>query len=161
MLVQETDHHEKIKQQVEESKEKVRKMLVAPGEKSSQKLSLIDAIQRLGVAYHLENEIQEILQQLHKTFHDGADREDDDDDLCTVALRFRLLRQHGYSISCGAFFVFLGKCLFLFIGFKQASRLSFPFGSYILMVPLSEKIFKVIKYILKYEFEFHNENLYA
>jgi hypothetical protein len=103
LLVQETDHHEKIKQRVEESKEKVRKMLVAPGEKSSQKLSLIDAIQRLGVAYHLENEIQEILQQLHKTFHDGADREDDDD-LCTVALRFRLLRQHGYSISCGAFF---------------------------------------------------------
>jgi predicted RNA-binding protein with PIN domain len=117
LLVQETDHHEKIEQQVEELKEEVRKMLMAPSENSSQKLNLIDAIQRLGVAYHLENEIQEILQQLHKTFHDGADREDDDDDLCTVALRFRLLRQHGYSISCGAFFFLPWQVLVSFYWF--------------------------------------------
>jgi hypothetical protein len=119
LLVQETDHNEKLNQQVQELKEKVRKMLMAPGEESSQKLNLIDAIQRLGVSYHFENEIQEILQQLHKsTLHDSPDHEDDDDDLYTVALRFRLLRQHGYNISSGTYvFFLLRKCLFLFIGF--------------------------------------------
>ncbi|KAE8125689.1 hypothetical protein FH972_020467 [Carpinus fangiana] len=98
------DHNEKINQQVQELEEKVRKMLMAPGEGSSQKLNLIDAIQRLGVSYHFENEIQEILQQLHKsTLHDSPDHEDDDDDLYSVALRFRLLRQHGYNISSDEF----------------------------------------------------------
>ncbi|GLT77756.1 hypothetical protein SLA2020_493160 [Shorea laevis] len=104
--VLETD--EKIKQQVEELKEKVRKMLMAPGEKSSQKLNFIDAIQRLGVSYHFENEIQEILQQLHETLHDCDDHEYDDD-LHTVALRFRLLRQQGYYISCDMFTKFKDK----------------------------------------------------
>jgi hypothetical protein len=116
--MQETD--EKIKQQVEELKEEVRKMLMAPGEKSSQKLNFIDAIQRLGVSYHFENEIQEILQQLHETLHD-CDDDEYDDDLHTVALRFRLLRQQGYYILCGTFFYPSNKCkcLFLFIGFEQ------------------------------------------
>jgi hypothetical protein len=119
LLVQETDHNEKLNQQVQELKEKVRKVLMAPGEDSSQKLNLIDAIQRLGVSYHFENEIQEILQQLHKsTLHDSPDHEHDDDDLYIVALRFRLLRQHGYNISSGTYIFFLlCKCLFLFIGF--------------------------------------------
>lgn len=115
--MQETD--EKIKQQVEELKEKVRKMLMAPGEKSSQKLNFIDAIQRLGVSYHFENEIQEILQQLHETLHDCDDHEYDDD-LHTVALRFRLLRQQGYYISCGTYVFFVypshaSACFFLLV----------------------------------------------
>jgi hypothetical protein len=85
--VQENDHEE-INEQVQELKEKVRKMLITPGEKSSQKLNFIDAIQRLGVSYHFEKEIQEILQQLHKTLHDYDHDHEDDDDLYTVALRF-------------------------------------------------------------------------
>jgi ElaB/YqjD/DUF883 family membrane-anchored ribosome-binding protein len=85
--VQENDHEE-INEQVQELNEKVRKMLITPGEKSSQKLNFIDAIQRLGVSYHFEKEIQEILQQLHKTLHDYDHDHEDDDDLYTVALRF-------------------------------------------------------------------------
>jgi 3'-phosphoadenosine 5'-phosphosulfate sulfotransferase len=116
--VQEIDHEE-INEQVQELKEKVRKMLMAPGEKSSQKLNFIDAIQRLGVSYHFKKEILEILQQLHKTLHDH----EDDDDLYTVAHRFRLLRHHGYDISCGKvfffFFYFFIFFLKFFIGFKQ------------------------------------------
>ncbi|XP_059444211.1 (-)-germacrene D synthase-like [Corylus avellana] len=91
----ETDN-EKI-QLHQELKKEVRKMLMAPGEKSSEKLNFIDAIHRLGVSYHFENEIQQILQ----TLHDSHDHEDDD--LYTVALRFRLLRQHGYYSSSDTF----------------------------------------------------------
>ncbi|XP_056166379.1 valencene synthase-like [Syzygium oleosum] len=64
-------------------------------------LKLIDQIQRLGIAYHLEIEIDEQLEQIHRSyfrFHYG-----DDDDLHTVALLIRLLRQQGYTISSEIF----------------------------------------------------------
>jgi hypothetical protein len=154
--MQETD--EKIKQQVEELKEKVRKMLMAPGEKSSQKLNFIDAIQRLGVSYHFEDEIQEILQQLHETLHDCDDHEYDDD-LHTVALRFRLLRQQGFYISCGTFFYpsNICKCFFLFIGFKQ---IFFHFNLRRLMLDsirlFRRKMFSVGKLFFKKMFSVEN-----
>lgn len=76
-------------------------MVTAPAEKPSKILQLIDDIQRLGVSYHLENEIDQVLQQIHKNFsgecHD--DQENADDNLYTAALRFRLLRQQGYKAS--------------------------------------------------------------
>jgi hypothetical protein len=37
-----------------------------------QKLNFIDAIQRLGVSYHFENEIQEIFQQFHETLYEAV-----------------------------------------------------------------------------------------
>ena len=92
-------------------------MLTSPVEKPYQKLNLIDVLQRLGVSYHFENEIEKILQQLHRTLLDHDDQENDDD-LYTVALQFRLLRQQGYYISCGKlplpslyFVVFENDCL--------------------------------------------------
>ena len=76
------------------------KLLMAPIDKPSQKLELIDAIQRLGVSYHLESEIDEILQQIYKDHHNVVGQEDNGS-LYTVALRFRLLRQQGYNIPSG------------------------------------------------------------
>jgi len=75
-------------------------MLIGAMDKPSQKLNLIDQIQRLGIAYHFEIEIYQQLEQIHKSYfelHDG----DNDNDLHTNALLFRLLRQQGYAISCG------------------------------------------------------------
>jgi len=75
-------------------------MLMGAMDKSSQKLNLIDQIQRLGFAYHFEHEIDEQLEQIHRSyfeFHYG----DNDDNLHTVAVLFRLLRQQGYNVSCG------------------------------------------------------------
>jgi (-)-germacrene D synthase len=92
-----------LEQKVQELKEIVRRMLTSPIEKFSQNLNLIDVIQRLGVSYQFENEIEKSLQQLHRTLHDSNDHENDDD-LYTVALQFRLLRQQGYRISFGKFF---------------------------------------------------------
>ncbi|KAJ9676257.1 hypothetical protein PVL29_024992 [Vitis rotundifolia] len=45
-------------------------------------------------------EIEESLQHIYDRFHDVNDT---DDDLYNIALRFRLLRQQGYNISCGIF----------------------------------------------------------
>ncbi|XP_040989064.1 (-)-germacrene D synthase-like [Juglans microcarpa x Juglans regia] len=87
-------------EQVQKLKEEVQRMLMAPVDKPSQKLELIDAIQRLGASYHFESEIDSVLQEIHK-------REDELEisghGLYTVALRFRLLRQQGYNIPSDVF----------------------------------------------------------
>jgi (-)-germacrene D synthase len=74
-----------LKQEVQELKEEVRRMLTSPVEKLSQKQNLIDVIQRLGVSYNFENEIKKTMQQLYMTLHNPNDHENDDD-LYTVAL---------------------------------------------------------------------------
>ncbi|KAL5802601.1 hypothetical protein ACOSQ4_030906 [Xanthoceras sorbifolium] len=95
----ETD--EKVK--LRELKEEVRKMLMSDASKPSQKLDLIDIIQRLGVSYHFESEINEILQKIHETSHDCGLIDENDDDLYSISLQFRLLRQHGYKMSSDVF----------------------------------------------------------
>ncbi|THG05382.1 hypothetical protein TEA_015467 [Camellia sinensis var. sinensis] len=79
-----------------------RKMLVAANDQPSQKLNFIDAIQRLGVCYHFESEIEAALQHIYETDYDHHD-DKGNDDLYTVALSFWLLRQQGYPISCDVF----------------------------------------------------------
>lgn len=87
-----------MQEQVEELKQVVRKeVFTNAADDSSHQLKLIDEIQRLGVAYHFESEIDQALERIHETYqdiHDGGD-------LYNVALRFRLLRRHGYNVSCG------------------------------------------------------------
>ena len=72
------------------------RMLIAA--ESTKLLILIDKIERLSVAYHFEKEIEEKLKLIYES---GKEHEDVDDDLLTTALRFRLLRQHQYDVSCG------------------------------------------------------------
>ncbi|KAF3662929.1 (E,E)-germacrene B synthase [Capsicum annuum] len=88
------------KDEVEELKEKVRQMLVETPDNSIQKLVLIDAIQRLGVGYHFENEIKTSIQNIFDESEQNKN-ENDDDDLYVVALRFRLVRQQRHYMSSG------------------------------------------------------------
>ncbi|KAF3954891.1 hypothetical protein CMV_019820 [Castanea mollissima] len=95
-----------LKLQVQEMKEEVRRMLTSPVEEPSQKLNLINLLQRLGVSYHYENEIEKTLQQLHRTLYDRDDQENyimQANAKIYFALQFRLLRQQGYYISCDKF----------------------------------------------------------
>ncbi|KAL4619348.1 hypothetical protein ACB092_06G072700 [Castanea dentata] len=85
--------------EVEELKDEVRNELFSFMGHLSQQLGLIDALQRLGVAYHFEREIQEALEHLYATFND----KNDVDDLYEVSLSFRLLRQEGFKVSCVVF----------------------------------------------------------
>ncbi|WMV53479.1 hypothetical protein MTR67_046864 [Solanum verrucosum] len=94
------DNHvaQKYAQEIEALKEETRSMLLAiNGRKLAETLNLIDVVQRLGIAYHFEKEIDEILDRIYT---ENANFEGDDySDLSTFALQFRLLRQHGYNIS--------------------------------------------------------------
>ncbi|XP_022753968.1 (-)-germacrene D synthase-like [Durio zibethinus] len=84
-------------------KEEVRQMLLAVSDKPIiTKLDLIDSVQRSGVHYHFEREIDEMLQQM-KTIDSNCCDQDKHDSLYSISLRFRLLRQHGYRISCDMF----------------------------------------------------------
>ncbi|KAL3334810.1 hypothetical protein AABB24_031164, partial [Solanum stoloniferum] len=82
---------------VDEYKERIRKMLVEAPEGSLQKLELIDAIQRLGVAYHFNNEIETSIQNIFDA------SQQNDDNLHVVSLRFRLVRQQGHYMSSDVF----------------------------------------------------------
>lgn len=87
-------------QLVEELKEEVKRELKEASNDYMRQLRMVDAIQRLGVAYHFEQEIDQALQNLLEKFHDYCK---DNHDLYTNALSFRLLRQHGHLISCSKY----------------------------------------------------------
>ncbi|KAI3456992.1 hypothetical protein Pfo_013655 [Paulownia fortunei] len=91
-------------EELERQKENVRKLLAQILDDSSHKIELIDAIQWLGVGYHFENEIDKSLQHIHETYPEYSKK---DNDLRVVALRFRLLRQQGYYVSCDVFNKFI------------------------------------------------------
>ncbi|KAK9996529.1 hypothetical protein SO802_021215 [Lithocarpus litseifolius] len=57
-------------------------------------MKLIDSMQRLGVDYHFEKEIEEVL---------GTQHPDVTSDLYTTALHFRILRERGFPISPDVF----------------------------------------------------------
>ncbi|KAL0435039.1 UNVERIFIED_CONTAM: (+)-delta-cadinene synthase isozyme XC1 [Sesamum radiatum] len=69
------------------------------------RLILIDTLERLGVAYHFEQEIEDQLRDIFQ-FHS---KDENDYDLFTTALQFRLLRQHRHFVSCSVFDKFKDK----------------------------------------------------
>ena len=93
-----------MEQQVETLKQDVRKRLTSTMEKPIDKVELIDSIQRLGLSYHFEPEIDELLQQIHKTYVQNNQiliTHTDLQGLHSLALLFKLLRQEGYPILPG------------------------------------------------------------
>nr|GMC76504.1 (-)-germacrene D synthase-like [Ipomoea batatas] len=96
-LFQEIDPSEE--REVQQLKEEVRKAFIAAPPASLKKLELIDKIQRLGVDYHFENEIEASIRHIFDNY-DDCNKGDDENNLYIVALRFRLLRQEGHHISC-------------------------------------------------------------
>uniref|UniRef100_A0A8I6YYP9 Terpene synthase n=1 Tax=Hordeum vulgare subsp. vulgare TaxID=112509 RepID=A0A8I6YYP9_HORVV len=80
-------------------KEQVRKIILDAKSSSDLvvKMELIDTLERIGVAYHYHEDINEILRDMH------SDEQGTGDDLHMTAMRFYLLRKHGYHISPNVF----------------------------------------------------------
>ncbi|KAK9131406.1 hypothetical protein Sjap_011893 [Stephania japonica] len=85
--------------EVEKLKEQVRNIIKETELEPSSQLNLVDALQRLGVSYHFEMEIEEAMKQMFD--HEMIQSFLRNNDLYGVALCFRLLRQQGYNISSG------------------------------------------------------------
>ncbi|CAK9157540.1 unnamed protein product [Ilex paraguariensis] len=67
-------------------------MMIEKATEPLDQLELIDNLQRLGVSYHFEDEIKRILENIY------SNNKWQKEDLYAAALRFRLLRQHGYDV---------------------------------------------------------------
>ncbi|CAL1396096.1 unnamed protein product [Linum trigynum] len=74
-----------------------------------ERLKLVDVVERLGIGYLFKREIQQILQQVYETHDSTDDLNNDNMNLHDVALRFRLLREHGYDVSSDIFNEFKTK----------------------------------------------------
>ncbi|KAF3613589.1 (E,E)-germacrene B synthase, partial [Capsicum annuum] len=90
------------KHELDELKEITRKMLVETPDNSTKKLVLIDALQRLGVAYHFPMEIETSLQNIFDVSQLLSEN-NVDDNLYIVSLRFRLVRQQGHYMFSAVF----------------------------------------------------------
>ncbi|KAK4419563.1 Gamma-cadinene synthase [Sesamum alatum] len=98
---------EKYAEAIEELKEEARSMLMSKGSTIIEKLILIDTLERLGVGYHFEQEIEDQLREIFR--FQSEDKDHDNYDLFTTAVQFRVLRQHRYSVSCNVFNKFKGE----------------------------------------------------
>ncbi|KAL1548356.1 (-)-5-epieremophilene synthase stps2 [Salvia divinorum] len=96
---------EKHSNAVEECKKEVLDMMTAAGNNLVEAMNLIDTLERLGISYHFEPEIEETLQHF---FNLNTDYSDGYYDLYTVSLHFRLFRQHGHRISSDIFGRWMG-----------------------------------------------------
>ncbi|KAL6993156.1 isoprene synthase [Sarracenia purpurea var. burkii] len=81
-------------------KEEVKKMIEEKDVKAVALIELIDNIHRLGLGYHFKNNIKRVLDRI-VSFEQSDDGEDKS--LHGTALRFRLLRQHGFDVSQDVF----------------------------------------------------------
>ncbi|KAL8154345.1 hypothetical protein V2J09_012105 [Rumex salicifolius] len=62
-----------------------------------EQLRLIDAIKRLDISYHFEKEIEDALKCIYENPNTCTDN------LYLTSLSFRILRQHGFKVSCDVF----------------------------------------------------------
>ncbi|EES09506.1 hypothetical protein BDA96_05G080200 [Sorghum bicolor] len=65
-------------------------------------MKTVDALQRLGLGYHFEEDISKFMHILSRTSMGG-------DDLFALALQFRLLRQHHYNVASEIFNNFMDE----------------------------------------------------
>ncbi|KXG24532.1 sesquithujene synthase A [Sorghum bicolor] len=87
-----------MKERAEVLRERVRKVLKDSTE-LPETLNLILTLQRLGLDYHYENEIEKLLHHIYNSDYN-------DEDLNLVSLRFYLLRKNGYDVSSDVFLNF-------------------------------------------------------
>ncbi|PRQ31621.1 putative S-linalool synthase [Rosa chinensis] len=87
----------------EEKLRELKETLANAGEDQLQQLVMVDAMQRLGVAYLFQNEIYAILEKQYtrSSAYNGDD--DGNHQLLEASLRFRLLRQQGFPVTPGRY----------------------------------------------------------
>ncbi|KAL2331550.1 hypothetical protein Fmac_019131 [Flemingia macrophylla] len=94
---------DKMKHQAQILKEEVKMMFQSSNQNIMQKLKFIDSIQRFGISYHFEKEINQALEQISNTLIKNNTIINQNDNHYFLALLFRLLRQQGYQISSDVF----------------------------------------------------------
>ncbi|XP_076946937.1 sesquiterpene synthase TPS2-like isoform X2 [Bidens hawaiensis] len=89
----------RMERSVNDLKEDIRKVILSSLDVQTEHanlLKLIDAIQRLGIEYHFEEEIGKALKHIYDAYGDEWKGEN-------PSLWFRILRQQGFYVSCDIF----------------------------------------------------------
>ena len=88
-----------MRERAELLKWEVRRMLESSKDKSvADAVRLVETLERLGIDSHFREEIRTLLRRI---LNQGKEFGAGSDELHIVALRFRLLRQHGFWVSTG------------------------------------------------------------
>jgi hypothetical protein len=93
-----------MEERAEVLREDVRKILIGSTE-LPETLNLILTLQRLGLDYYYEDDIDKLLHRIYNS--DYSDK-----DLNLVSLRFYLLRKNGYDVSSGKIRSCTRNCVF-------------------------------------------------
>lgn len=91
-------------------KPKVRDMLISSKNSDNEKIRLIHLLINLGIAYHFEIEVDEILNQAFGNLEDIIAKEDD---LETISIMFEVFRLRGYYMPCGKNIIDLDSLTYL------------------------------------------------
>ncbi|KAL6650290.1 hypothetical protein ACP70R_009215 [Stipagrostis hirtigluma subsp. patula] len=90
-----------MKERADQLKDEVRKLFGLSND-AVKMMNLVDELQHLGIDHHFEEQIVHVLSIIHSVEFNSSNLRD-------VALRFRLLRQHGFWISPDEFNKFTSK----------------------------------------------------
>ncbi|KAK1410873.1 hypothetical protein QVD17_37414 [Tagetes erecta] len=99
LVYDEQEEQDELEQIINTLRGEVRKELLVALNESAKHitlLKLVDDIQRLGVAYYFENEIEQALQHIYNLYGDEWNGG-------SPSLWFRLLREKGFYVSCNSF----------------------------------------------------------
>ncbi|EXC24794.1 Myrcene synthase [Morus notabilis] len=91
-------------ERVENLKDEEREILKTLEGDHIAQLEHIDILQRLGISYHFEAEIQSVLEEIYTNYNNMYSKKNMN--LYATALEFRILRQHGYQIPQEVFNAF-------------------------------------------------------
>jgi len=94
-----------LEKEIETTKPLVRDMLISSHSSDKEKIRLIHLLISLGISYHFDKEIREILKQSFIKLEDIIVGEDD---LETISNIFEVFRFYGHKMSCDAFDRFRG-----------------------------------------------------
>ncbi|KAL1817533.1 hypothetical protein ACET3Z_020107 [Daucus carota] len=90
---------EKYARQLDELKDNVKRLIHAETADPLAKLELLDTVQRLGLNHRFQNDVKQAVDVIYNNINDAWLS----DDLYTTALQFRMLREHGYTVSQDVF----------------------------------------------------------
>ncbi|VVA97630.1 unnamed protein product [Arabis nemorensis] len=97
---------DELEREIETTKPLARDMLMSSHRSDKEKIRLIHLLISLGISYHFDKEIQEILNHSFTKLDDILVREND---LETISIMFEVFRLYGHKMSCDAFDRFRGK----------------------------------------------------